>query len=133
MLKAIRNSKRKAAELRSGQRRDIRDQENIVTVEWTAAKRLTRREAQCKRYKITMDDYERMLQEQGGKCAICQEKDPAFIDHCHRLGHVRGLLCGRCNTLLGMAKDRPDFLQRAIEYLERNHVYEDELPQLVAT
>lgn len=64
--------------------------------------------------------------EQQGLCAICgQEPDGRGIqailhaDHNHRTGHPRALLCGRCNTILGMARDDPTILLAAAEYLER--------------
>jgi len=60
-----------------------------------------------KRYGITLADYERMLQKQGGKCAICAatsggRKQQAFaVDHDHSTGAVRGLLCIKCNARIG--------------------------------
>ncbi|MFG2074882.1 endonuclease domain-containing protein [Nonomuraea maritima] len=45
------------------------------------------------RYGITEDDFERMLARQGGLCAICRAVPGAFVDHCHRTGRVRGVLC----------------------------------------
>ena len=55
------------------------------------------------RYGITLQDYDRILSEQGGKCAICKSdkagnKGQCFaVDHCHDTGKVRGLLCAGCN------------------------------------
>jgi len=59
---------------------------------------------------------------QDGCCAICSqpEKDSKrllHLDHCHTTGHIRGLLCNRCNFLLGIARDNVHILQAAIEYL----------------
>jgi hypothetical protein len=60
-----------------------------------------------KRYGITLDDYERMLQKQNGKCAICQAETAGkagqcfAVDHCHVTLQVRGLLCIKCNARLG--------------------------------
>ena len=72
------------------------------------------------------------LATQRGHCAICEIKlitdtdriewrgrAVACADHCHETGRQRGVLCRRCNTLLGYAGDAPDLLRRAIEYLER--------------
>jgi len=59
------------------------------------------------RYGITLADYDRMLAEQGGKCLICERgksgsKNQAFaVDHDHKTGAVRGLLCIKCNSALG--------------------------------
>ena len=81
-----------------------------------------------KRYGITFEQYELMLAEQEGKCAVCNSEDVnnsrshgrLFIDHCHTSGKVRGLLCSRCNHGLGLFQDDIDRLRSAIEYLERN-------------
>jgi hypothetical protein len=88
--------------------------------------RLTEREAlihvRCLAYGIRISDYTRLLAEQGGLCAICRRKPrsdrPLFIDHDHKSGRVRGLLCGRCNTGIGYFHDDPDKLERAVDYLE---------------
>lgn len=78
------------------------------------------------RYGLTEVDYERLLEEQGGKCAICLTRPEDFtwgsilhIDHCHDTGKVRGLLCPPCNTGMGKLKDNPDMLRRAADYLEK--------------
>jgi hypothetical protein len=77
-------------------------------------------------YGITVDQYDALLHRQDGKCAICAAKKPGgrtkmfFIDHCHSTGKVRGLLCMRCNTGLGLFLDNPKFLLNAISYLKEN-------------
>ena len=75
---------------------------------------------------MTIADYEAMLAAQDGRCAICGTTDPGgrwgtrfAIDHCHETNRVRGLLCGRCNVMLGNAKDEPARLRAAADYLER--------------
>ncbi len=59
---------------------------------------------------------------QDGCCIICGQPEKELnmrlsIDHCHTTGHIRGLLCHRCNFLLGFAKDNLYILQAAIDYL----------------
>lgn len=58
------------------------------------------------KYGITVERYEFMLQAQGGVCKICNKKcrsgNRLAVDHCHETGRVRGLLCGVCNTRLGI-------------------------------
>ena len=60
-------------------------------------------------YGMAPGQYETMLEEQEGKCQICHETrgTDLVVDHCHDSGVIRGLLCSRCNTMLGMAKDSP--------------------------
>lgn len=78
-----------------------------------------------RKYGITYQDYESLLQQQGGGCAICGEtkpfKDKRFlnVDHCHSTGQVRGILCQPCNTGIGKFKDSTDLLTKAITYLNR--------------
>lgn len=70
------------------------------------------------KYGITLDDYNRMCEAQGGLCAICVKPyEGLFVDHCHSTGKVRGLLCHYCNMGIGFFKDREDLLCAAIEYL----------------
>jgi len=82
------------------------------------------REQRLKRqYGIDQGDYESLLVAQGGKCAVCGINDSGqkgswSIDHCHKTGIVRGLLCNNCNNGLGRFKDNPDLMQKAIKYLE---------------
>ena len=78
-----------------------------------------------RKFGLTRQDYDQMLCEQGGGCAICESENPGSknkgqfsVDHNHETGEVRGLLCTRCNTALGSFKDNPEFLRRAISYLE---------------
>lgn len=63
----------------------------------------------AKTYGITSDDYDTLLDRQGGKCAICRARPKSkrlAVDHDHKTGAVRGLLCGRCNhDLMGSAWD----------------------------
>ncbi|SRR6266487_1111537 len=76
------------------------------------------------RYGITPQQYEAMFVNQMGVCAICGEAPGEgkhlCIDHCHKTGQVRGLLCAPCNFLLGNAQDKIAVLKNAIRYLQRN-------------
>ena len=79
-------------------------------------------------YNITLSDYEDMLANQNNVCAICgsdgfimdatKHKVKLVVDHDHKTGTVRGLLCHNCNRALGLFKDSPGTLQTAIDYLE---------------
>lgn len=73
------------------------------------------------RYGLTPERYAEMFAEQGGRCAICRTADPGVkglaVDHCHTSGDVRGLLCGKCNTLLGLADEDPRIFIQAMHYV----------------
>jgi hypothetical protein len=72
-------------------------------------------------YGITGEEYLKIKEFQGGKCAICQRATGATkalaVDHCHATNLVRGILCSPCNVLIGRAHDDVTFFVRAIEYL----------------
>jgi len=77
-----------------------------------------------RRYGLSITQYEQMLLEQNYRCKICQKQHKPeinrgrlYVDHNHATGSVRGLLCGKCNVVLGNLDDRVDLLQKAIEYL----------------
>lgn len=62
-------------------------------------------------------DYLSMLEKQNKLCAICFNGRKLCVDHCHKTGRIRGLLCRQCNTVLGNSYDNRAVLQSAIEYL----------------
>ena len=72
------------------------------------------------KYKITPEERDRMLADQGNCCAICRVTDvPWATDHSHTTHKFRGVLCHSCNKLIGFAYEREDVLRGAIEYLKR--------------
>ena len=79
-----------------------------------------------RRYGMSGEDYDVLVALQGGLCAICRRKPKRYrkkrnhrleVDHCHSTNKVRGLLCGKCNPMLGQCNDDPDRLLAAIAYL----------------
>lgn len=76
-----------------------------------------------KKYGITPDEYAAELIKQDHRCAICKTNKPGgpgkklFVDHCHATKRFRGLLCHRCNFLLGLARDSTKILLAAFDYL----------------
>lgn len=73
---------------------------------------------------VSEDWYLTQLGQQGGRCAGCRTDDPGFregsmwpVDHDHSTGKLRGLLCHRCNTALGLLDDDPETLRRLADYL----------------
>lgn len=81
-----------------------------------------------KRFGITIDDYNKMLENQKGLCEICNKKPDGdtnktrilAVDHCHESGKIRALLCNLCNSALGGFKDNIQNLKNAIVYLEKH-------------
>lgn len=79
-------------------------------------------------YSISPEQYDEMLARQGGVCAICKQPEKAkhkgkvrrlSVDHNHKNGKVRSLLCSDCNRAIGMMGDDVDRLRAAIKYLKR--------------
>lgn len=82
------------------------------------------------RYRLSVKDFDAMLANQGGVCAICGGPETSrnqhgplrlSVDHDHSTGLVRGLLCRSCNNLLGQARDNCTLLERAADYLVKNY------------
>lgn len=82
-----------------------------------------------RRYGITLEQYNEMLDAQGGACAICGEtkERSLHVDHDHVSGTVRGLLCDFCNIGLGHFQDDPDRLVAAAAYIIRSQITMDVL------
>jgi len=77
-----------------------------------------------RRYGISVEQYSSILIEQGGGCAICHASTNVlgralYVDHDHKTGKVRGLLCHKCNTGLGSFRDSPALTRSATLYLEK--------------
>lgn len=76
-----------------------------------------------RKYGVTQEQYDAMRVAQAYRCAICGiletecEAGQLDVDHDHRQGHVRGLLCNMCNKGIGALRDDPVLLTRAIAYL----------------
>lgn len=92
-------------------------------VAWRRASAATRLP---KKFGITLDEYDALSEERGALCDICKSHEVAerrgvpkrlAVDHCHRAGHVRGLLCQDCNTKLGWLENE-DWTELALLYLD---------------
>ena len=84
--------------------------------------------SRCTRYGITIERYAEMVQEQDNLCAICGKPEthialdkeiPLSIDHCHKTGNVRALLCFKCNVGLGYFNDSIEQMEESIAYLKK--------------
>lgn len=78
-------------------------------------------------YGISLEDYNKMLKNQNEVCAICSKVcitgRALAVDHCHKTGKIRGLLCAHCNTALGRFNDDPVMLEKAIKYLKEANAH----------
>ena len=84
------------------------------------------------RFRLRPHEFENLVSEQGNKCAICFEPETAInsyikgidslsVDHCHKTGKIRELLCKKCNALIGMSRESIEILQSAIDYIRRHN------------
>lgn len=77
-------------------------------------------------YGITEAQYDAMFERQGYRCGICLTDTPGrkgwAIDHCHDSGVVRGVLCSKCNSAIGLLQDDPAVIMRAALYVERHQL-----------
>lgn len=100
-------------------------------------KRLQRHSNLQRIYGISLKTYETLHDAQNGLCAICREPEIGVhnrgnqtvplslaVDHDHKTGTVRGLLCHKCNKALGLFDDKPALVEAALDYL-RSHQQED--------
>jgi Recombination endonuclease VII len=76
-----------------------------------------------KRYKLAPNELTNMYKLQGNACKICKKADTGkwkklSIDHCHKSGKIRGLLCTNCNQGIGKFKDNIEILEKVIKYLK---------------
>lgn len=77
------------------------------------------------RYDLSHEDFLKLLASQEYKCSICLREEKSLsirlsIDHDHKTNKVRGLLCNRCNSMLGLAQDSEKILYKAIQYLRKH-------------
>jgi hypothetical protein len=93
----------------------------------STARRKLKEKAACLRqvfkrdYGITVADRDKMIEDQGGICMLCGKNDSRLqVDHDHKSGRVRGMLCKHCNLMLGHAKDNSETLEKAVSYLRKN-------------
>ncbi|MGW3663507.1 endonuclease VII domain-containing protein [Streptomyces sp. NPDC005141] len=87
----------------------------------TRCRAIRAREDHLKRhYGLTEAQRDAMVASQKGLCVICLKAPAVHVDHCHKTGSVRGVLCFNCNSTIGKLGDDPDAVRRAAAYLEGN-------------
>jgi len=95
---------------------------------------IKKRDENLKRvYGIGIDEYNALLEKQNNRCAICESTDPKgrksgrgggvdvfYVDHDHKTGNVRGLLCNICNRTMGYVGENSGVLEEMIKYLKKH-------------
>lgn len=127
-VKAIQNKANKKFKDRQQQwRREnkerLKEYERTYVEKHSEKIKLKDRRKTLRKYGLTLEQYEILLLEQSGVCAICKLSrgiKKLAVDHDHNSGKVRGLLCQFCNTALGKFLDDVSILKRAISYLEKS-------------
>ena len=84
-------------------------------------------------YGIGIEEYNALLEKQNNRCAICESTDPKgrksgrgggvdvfYVDHDHKTGNVRGLLCNICNRTMGYVGENSNVLEEMIKYLQKH-------------
>ncbi len=83
-----------------------------------------RRDSLMRHHHMTLDQYETHLAAQNGLCKVCGTDQPGSrsphfcVDHCHKTGKFRGLLCNNCNSGLGLLGDTAGSVRKALDYLK---------------
>lgn len=103
--------------------RHNKEKHNIRSKKWIKNNPKKAKTTQLRKYGIDATQYNNLLELQDNKCKICKTDSSALtralaVDHCHKTGKIRGLLCGNCNRGLGRFKDSIDNLKSAIKYLK---------------
>jgi hypothetical protein len=118
-----------ASRQRAGEAALVKARERWATQDKMRQRENFRRRHLMRKFGITPEDYQRLHDEQRGLCASCGQPEIDIdarskqvrylaIDHCHATGKVRGLLCRRCNTALGLLGDDVTGVRRLLAYLE---------------
>lgn len=101
---------------------------NASYKKWSQKNAAKIKDSRLKRtYGISGEDYEEMFKQQNGKCEICETQHLILcVDHCHKTGMVRKLLCHNCNTGIGQLKDNPNLLTKAADYIKK-HTFDPDI------
>ena len=93
---------------------------NLRKINPEKLKESQRKSALKKHYNLTLEEYNLKLQEQNGVCEICKtppNKKQLAVDHCHKTGKIRKLLCANCNTALGLLYDDVNIITSLRNYI----------------
>jgi len=113
--------RKKVDQYKTMHRNENKDRYNELARERQKVNPMGRRISDWKRrYGLTFEQFEHMRITQDNRCKTCRTlfvKTP-HVDHCHKTGAVRGLLCGHCNRILGLINESTETLRNMIIYLE---------------
>lgn len=76
-------------------------------------------------YNLTTEELESLKDKQENKCLVCSSVGDLVVDHNHKTGKIRGLLCNRCNLAVGFIENNPGWAPKAVAYLERTDDHRD--------
>lgn len=117
-------AKNKARRLKYATDEEYRNKHKQSVKDYQHTHKNIRLSQRMKKYGISAEDYYKLLEKQEQKCAICGAEigdsngNRLYVDHDHKTGKVRGLLCANCNFGIGSLKDDVEILKKAILYLE---------------
>lgn len=107
----------------------IKQYQQTLSIKRKRNRRIMYRHLLKRKYNLTLADYDRMFEEQKGLCEICNFSETVLdkhgklrylaVDHCHKTGKTRGLLCSRCNMSLGGYRDSIEIHESAARYLKK--------------
>jgi hypothetical protein len=124
--------------LKLAEHKAVRIQQEDGSVKYKMSAEQARHYGLVRYYNIGLTEYAQMFADQGGVCGICKKPEAAklpgrktgltesrvrdlSVDHCHKTGKIRELLCNSCNHILGEAKDDPQVLRAAADYLDKHN------------
>jgi hypothetical protein len=111
--------------MRDGCAGECRSCRNQRALAWQQKNPQVKRNTHLKaKFGLDQSQFDSMLSSQNHRCAICMSTEPKgrgtfHVDHCHKTGEIRGLLCHDCNTGIGKLGDNVEGLRQALTYLER--------------
>ena len=105
-----------------------REKVNAYNKQWQKDHKECQERQRAKRYGLSVDGLRLLLEQSSDTCPICQNKfddtkhsKKKNVDHCHKTGTVRGIICTKCNQGLGSFKDNVESLKNAIKYLDNGN------------
>lgn len=110
-----------------------RDSHKVERKQWREDNKAATRDYKFKKkYGLSLIEYLQLSSAQDKKCAICKREETATflgkvkllaVDHCHKTGKIRGLLCSSCNQGIGLLQDSPEILLSAVAYIRKDEVW----------